>query len=197
MATKPSATSGMNLGGMRSSAARVKWSIVALIALPALAFALAYLSYALFDRVGAIGPLDKAKLAWLVTFPLILIAPGLAAGALNGVPPRTGLIALATVAVALAISISWLLVSSATRIGCQPIERPWDAIPAATFVGVVAGLSFIGASLAAARVAMRFGAGRTYWALGAGAIFGLLGSAATLFSLSQIAFPAVSCAPPI
>jgi hypothetical protein len=170
--------------------------IAAIIALPAMSLLVAYVSYALFDRLGAIGPLDKAKLAWLVTVPLVAAAPGLASVTLQRVGTRRGLIALGILSAGVAIVTAWLLVSTETRIGCRVINSVWEALPNAASVGATAGLSLFGASVAASRVGQRIAGGRKIATFGIGTVLGLVAGAVTLFALSS-AFPAVSCAPPI
>jgi MFS family permease len=170
--------------------------VAAAAALPAVCLAVAYATWVLFDQLGGMGPLDRAKLGWLVTIPLIASAPGLAAAALSAAGTRRALVAVGVVSVGAATFTTWLLMSSTTRIGCDAVSTPWQVLPSAAIVGLVAGMSLFAASAIAARISRRLKAHNVLGGLAIGATLGGIGGAATLFALS-VAFPAVLCAPPI
>ena len=158
---------------------------------PIFMLGLAYLTSVAFNAAIQIGPLDRAKLGWMITMPLMLLAPGLGALGLRFAERRSQAVWLA-VAIAAAFALvvtSWRLAVGTTQIGCEPITHWIQALPMATLVGIAAG-----AALAAA-IGIPFLARRgTAATVVLGAVIGFAGAFLVLMTW-VLANPAVSCAP--
>jgi hypothetical protein len=117
------------------------------VAAPLAALAGVVLLWAGIDAVGEVGPLDKAKLGWLVAVPLTLVVPVLAAwaGRELGAFGRPLLAALAGLGAGLAVGWPiWIEYASQ----CAGVGLPIPFSPIATTIAIV-GLTMFVAVLAA------------------------------------------------
>lgn len=118
-----------------------------LIAIPVLGLVATVVVWVAIDAVGAIGPLDKAKLGWLVAVPMTLLLPVLTAWA-GGRLGRWGRPTLAALVGLMAgVAVGWpIWVSLASQ--CAAVGRP---APLASVVATstIVGLTMFGAVLAA------------------------------------------------
>jgi hypothetical protein len=114
---------------------------------PIVALAAVALAWTWIDRAGAMGPLDKAKLFWLITVPLTLLLPLITAWAGGRLGrfgrPTMGVI----VGLCAGLAVGWpMWVSFAGR--CATVGLPTPLAPIATTSSIVA-LTMLGAVLAA------------------------------------------------
>ncbi len=118
-----------------------------LVAAPIVALAAVVILWTAIDAVGEIGPLDKAKLGWLVAVPSTLLIPVLAAWAGGGLG-RLGRPALAAlVAIGAGAAVGWpVWMEYASR--CAAAGLPVPVSPIAT-IGAIVGLTMCAAVLAA------------------------------------------------
>lgn len=105
---------------------------------------LAYASSLLIDRVGAIGPLDRAMLGGFITLPLIVAAPALGAlAAREARGTRLRWLSMGTLGLLTLGIVSTVIALSTSRVGCEQISSPWRTLPGAAIVGLVAGVGLI------------------------------------------------------
>jgi hypothetical protein len=164
---------------------------LALAALPIVLLGLAYLSSVAIDVVLRIGPFDRAKLGFMFTVPLMLLAPGTGALALRAGQDRRSLgwLAIGVSALFAAAVATWRLSVTTSQIECDPVTDWTQALPRAVFVGIVGAIALLVAT------GLTAAAGRgTVATLVIGAAAGFVGGLLVLFAMS-VAFPAVLCAP--
>jgi hypothetical protein len=117
-----------------------------LAAIPAVALLAVVFVWVAIDTVGAIGPLDKAKLGWLVAVPLTFALPVLTAWA-GGQLGRWGRPVLAAlVGLAAGLAIAWPIWVSYSGL-CAAVGRPVPIVSIAT-TGMIVGLTLFGAVVA-------------------------------------------------
>jgi hypothetical protein len=99
------------------------------------------------DRVGAVGPLDKAKLGWLIAVPLTLLVPLLTAWAGSRIGRYGRPTMAAIVGLGAGLAVGWpIWVSYAGQ--CATLGLPTPLAPIATLSAIVA-LTMLGSVLAA------------------------------------------------
>ena len=162
---------------------RLRLSWLALAASPIVLLGLAYLSSVVIDVVLQIGSFDRAKLGFMITLPLVLLAPGTGALALRAARerPSLGRVAIALAAVFAGAVATWRLSVTTVQIECEPVTDWTQALPRAI------------ALPAATDVTAAVGRG-TLVTLAIGAAAGFAGGLLVLYAMS-VAFPAVLCAP--
>jgi len=118
-----------------------------LVAIPAVFVAGVVFVWVAIDTLGAVGPLDKAKLGWLVAVPLTLALPVLTAWA-GGQLGRWGRPVLAAlVGLVAGLAVAWPIWVSFSGL-CAAVGRPVPIVSIAT-TGMIVGLTLFGAVLAA------------------------------------------------
>lgn len=121
---------------------------------PALTVAVACAAWWVSDRLGRVGPLDRAAFGWLVPIPLLLAAPVVAGLAWRRLGEREGVVAAmlsgATVAAASAL-LFWNAVTSAA---CEttPTRTPAEWIPPSLLAGALLGGGMVLGGVAATRL---------------------------------------------
>jgi hypothetical protein len=117
-----------------------------LVAAPLVALVAVVLLWMGIDVIGEIGPLDKAKLGWLVAVPLTILVPVLAAWA-GGRLGRSGRpILAAVVGLGAGLAVGWpVWIAYATQ--CAAVGLPIPISPIATTAAIV-GLTMATAVLA-------------------------------------------------
>lgn len=118
-----------------------------LTAIPILALIATAFVWAAIDAVGAIGPLDKAKLGWLVAVPMTILLPVLTAwaGGRLGGWGRPTLAAL--VGLIAGIAVGWPIWASLAS-QCAAVGRP-APLASVLATSTIVGLTMFGAVLAA------------------------------------------------
>jgi hypothetical protein len=163
--------------------------------LPVLSLVVAYGSSVAIEAVGRVGPLDRAVLGWLITMPLVVVAPGLATVPLRIAPRQwEGYAAVGLVAVGLCAFVTWRVAVTTPSLGCQPVRDPFEVLPQALTVGAAFGLTFLAAAIGAHKLSTVVGRGprfRTMTGLAFGTLFGIAGGLVTLLAAAA-AFPGVS-----
>ena len=165
------------------------WRSALRAAAPLVAVALAYGSWWVSDRLGSVGPLDRAAFGWVVVVPMWLAAPVVAGFSWRTFPWRTcvelaiafgGLIGLVTA------TVFWQAVSFPVH-GCEtaPIRSTTDWLLPSLTLGAVVGGGFAASSLYATRAAWTGRAWRVV-AVGAGVeialgLFAILVATAIVF----------------
>jgi len=117
-----------------------------LIAIPLVALIMVVFVWTAIDAVGAVGPLDKAKLGWLVAVPMTLLLPVLTAWAGGRLGGWGRPLLAALVGLAAGVAVGWpIWVALAGQ--CAAVGRP---APLASVVATstIAGLTLFGAVLA-------------------------------------------------
>ncbi len=117
-----------------------------LIATPVIALIGIVFVWTAIDNVGAIGPLDKAKLGWLVAVPLTLMLPVLTAWAGGRLGPWGRPILAALVGLAAGFAVGWpIWVELAGQ--CSAVGRP-TPLGSVAATSTIVGLTLFAAVLA-------------------------------------------------
>ena len=143
----------------------------------------------LADRLGGIGPLDRAKATGLISVPLLLVTPAALSLGLAGLSRSAALVRAAVVGFGFAAIVGALLVGSGYHGTCAPPAYPEDLLP----VGVVA--AAVGASVAFSMLVASIAARRGHsWisVIGTSVTTMILGSAGALYAYASL-FPIASC----
>lgn len=118
-----------------------------LVTAPIASLAAAIVVWVGIDTVGEIGPLDKAKLGWLVGVPLALMVPVLTAWAGTRLGPFGGPVMGAAFGLCAALAVGWpFWVEYADQCAAVGLPVPIGPIAAAS---TVVGVTLFGAVLAA------------------------------------------------
>ncbi len=141
------------------------------------------------DRLGVIGPFDRAQITGAIALPLFLIAPGTLGVAAAQADTRRGRLALALVPVALGVLAVVGLMGTVAQVACRPVAGPADVLAPVLPVGLAVALAFGLPALTARRLAGR----GTFVAVASAAALALLGAAVVL-GVALAAFPVLSCA---
>jgi len=153
----------------RSSAVRVWLAVTVPLGLVALAWGL----WSISDRLGSIGPLDKAKFGWLVVIPIWVLTPVVAGYAwrrLSHAELRLSATLVGVLVAAFATALMWAAVAHpACEFGA--VQTPAELLVSSLVVGFVIGGGLAGSALAALAMLRR---ARPWAALAVGAGSGFL-----------------------
>jgi hypothetical protein len=151
---------------------------------PLIGVVLALVLWWISDRLGPIGPLDRAKFGWLVVVPVWSLTPVAAAHAWRTLDRRQSAVAAGVVGLVLTVASAVLYWVASAFPDCQfgAVRSPAEWIAPAFAVGVVIGAGFVAACLASAAVLRR---GHRWIALvvGGGPAFALIFAALLVASL--------------
>ena len=128
------------------------------IVLPTGVLALAYALWWISDRVGYVGPLDKAAFGWVVVVPIWLLAPLAAGWAWHDLASRASAVARLLVGVTVTTVVAALFWVAATEPGCEsgPITAPIGWVLPSLLIGALLGAGLVaGGSLAAREIRAR------------------------------------------
>ena len=110
------------------------------VALPLAVVALAYALWWLSDRVGYIGPLDRAAFGWAVVIPVWLAAPIVAGLAWRRLSPRGSIVAAVVFGAIVSGTAAVLFWQAVAFPSCEfPVRAPIDWVLPSLFVGAVIG----------------------------------------------------------
>jgi len=117
-----------------------------LIAIPLVALFVVVFVWTAIDAVGAVGPLDKAKLGWLVAVPMTLLLPVLTAWAGGRLGGWGRPLLAALVGLVAGVAVGWpIWVALAGQ--CAAVGRPAPLVSVVA-TSTIAGLTLFGAVLA-------------------------------------------------
>lgn len=124
------------------------------IAAPLAVLAVAYLAWAISDRMVYVGPLDRATFGWLVVVPLLAAAPVAAGFAWQRLTTRGRIVAGLVLGLAVGVPSGVLFWLSIAHPDCQygTVMTQGDSLRAAAIFGVVCGIGWALSGLPAARL---------------------------------------------
>jgi len=190
MASGSSDSNDPRTGGQ---AVRFVSAVVAPLAVTGLAYVLWWIS----DRLGYIGPLDRAAFGWVVVLPVWLCAPVAAGVAWRRLTAGATMVAAILVGVVVSSVAAILFWQSVAHPDCEfPIRAPIDWVLPSVLVGVAIGLGPVLSGL----LAVRFVRTNHPWrgaVLGAAADLGLLFMAIIAFAFVVVASGASCSRTPI
>ena len=175
----------------QAPAVRVALAIAAPLGTAALAFGL----WAMSDRAGSIGPLDRAAFGWLVVVPVWVLIPVAASYAWRRLSPAQLRASAGMVGVVLTLVASILVWSAVAHPGCQfgALRGPAELVVPSLAEGLLIGGGVVGASLAALAMLRR---SRPWIALVTGAGLGLVAVFAAVLGAAALVLGPACQRPP-
>ena len=127
------------------------------LAVPLAVVALAYGLWWLSDRLGYIGPFDRAAFGWAVVIPVWVSAPIAAGFTWRRLTARRTLVAAIAVGAAVGAATAALLWQSVAYPACEngAVHAPADLIPPSLLVGAIVGAGLAASGLLAVALLRR------------------------------------------
>ena len=163
------------------------------VGLPLALLAVVYASWYLSDRLGTIGPFDRAAFGWAVVVPLALLTPGVVGLATAKLGRRARLLGATVIGLAITVVGTTGMALGTHQLGCRLISSPIEAVPPALVVSAVAAIGFSAATAASGSLAASVRRWRVGPTLLVGGLIGVVAIALTIVVFVAI-FPALSCA---
>jgi hypothetical protein len=123
-------------------------------AAPVLTVAVAWLAWWVSDRLGGVGPLDKAAFGWLVPIPLLFAAPVVGGLAWRRLDERSGFVAGLLAGGTVAAAVALLFWNAVIQPGCEtaPTRTPAEWILPSLLAGALVGGGLLLGGIAATRL---------------------------------------------